>query len=226
MQYDWTEKNIFREKRSIKDIYSNNSSILPCYLLSEGRVDNNLKRIAASLIAKGGSLSLGTISKVLKSLADELLISRSGEEIKVIQPAILLSKLLQSYKKPAIIEKIYIKLPDDQEEARNTLNKSFGPTNWMFTGESSAFKYATKTRDYQYEIYVSLDEINHSELNKYIDKRFYNYTVLCLKDKSVFFDSKENYASIIQTFLELSLLDKREKEIAEDIKRSIINGNK
>ena len=61
-------------------------------------------------------------------------------------------------------------------------------------------------------------------IESYVDNKFYNYEVNYIKDKYVFFDSSDNYASRLQTYIELSNLDKREKEIAEDIKRSLVNG--
>jgi hypothetical protein len=59
----------------------------------------------------------------------------------------------------------------------------------------------------------------------YSDSKFYNSTLVIYSNDQnfIFFDSKDNYASALQSYLELMQLDKREKEIAEDIKRRILS---
>ena len=216
-------KNEFKEQTTIKDIYSRNSSIVARLLLKEKQVINSLSFILNKLIEKGFELSPGTVSKVLKSLEEDLMITRNEDIIKVLQPEMLLNKLLRDYKKPKVIGKRSLRLPEDKSAAVEILNNILGNNKWIWTGESSAVKYASTTPSNKFYIY-SLSNYYDEMIESYVDNKFYNYEVNYIKDKYVFFDSSDNYASRLQTYIELSNLDKREKEIAEDIKRSLLNG--
>lgn len=215
------QKNLFREKRTIKDIYSRNSSLISRLLLKEKKLQNNLNSISNQLKLLGQQLSLSTISKVLKILEEDLIISRNGNEIRLIQPNILLDKLLEGYRKPEFLSTTYLKLPDNRLEVKKILDNAIGINNWILTGESSAEKYTSTTPEYIRRVYY-LTRLDKS-LERYIDNKFYNYILFSTRDKYLFFDSQEFYSSRIQAFIELSLLGKREKEIAEDIKKDILN---
>jgi hypothetical protein len=97
--------------------------------------------------------------------------------------------------------------------------------NWIWSGESSAEFYATTTPANQFTIYCRNIEIPQDFIVKYVDVRFYNYTFCMVpaSEEYLLFDAKGNTASIIQTYLELSQLDKREKEIAKDIEKDILD---
>ena len=217
------KKNKFKEKRTIKEFYSRNSSIVARYLLKQKNVNNNLSFIENNISSLGFTLSLGTISKVLKSLEEDSMITRNDNQISVIQPGMLLDKLVKRYKKPEVLEKIYLRLSEDRNEARDVINQIIGNNNWIWTGESSAELYTSTTPSNKFYIYSLSNYSPNDLIGNYIDNKFYNYVIYYIKDRYVFFDSYNNYASNIQTFIELSHLDKREKEIAEDIKRDIIN---
>jgi hypothetical protein len=217
------KKNKFREQRTIKGIYSRNSSIVARYLLKQKIVNNNLSFIENNIASLWFTLSIGTISKVLKSLEEDLMITRNDNQISVIQPGMLLDKLVKRYKKPEVLEKIYLRLSEDRNEARDVINQIIGNNNWIWTGESSAELYTSTTPSNKFYIYSLSNYSPNDLIGNYIDNKFYNYVIYYIKDRYVFFDSYNNYASNIQTFIELSHLDKREKEIAEDIKRDIIN---
>jgi hypothetical protein len=217
------KKNDFKEQSPIKKIYSRNSSVVVRYLLKEKNVKNNLSFIAESIERRGFKLSFGTISKVLKSLEEELMILRNNGDIKVIQPEILLDKLVKGYQRPREIEKIYLKLPEDRSEAAITLNQIIGIGKWIWTGESSVSQYASTTPSTRFSIYALSDFVKDDLLDQYVDNKFYNYELYSTNDQYVFFDSENNYASNIQTYVELSYLDKREKEIAIDIKEDILD---
>lgn len=215
------QKNLFREKRTIKDIYSRNSSLLSRLLLKEKKLQNNLNSISNQLKSLGRQLSLSTISKVLKILEEDLIILRNENEIRLIQPNILLDKLTEGYRKPEILSSTYLKLPENRLEAKKILDNAIGINNWILTGESSAEKYTSTTPENIRRIYCSTSVVK--SLESYIDNKFYNYILFYTRDKYIFFDSQGYYSSRIQTFFELSMLDKREKEIAKDIKKDILH---
>ena len=178
-----------------------------------------------SIRKKGAQITLSTVSKVLSKMEEDLIVSKSNNQVRLIQPEKLIENLVSKYQEPIYEERITAKLPEEREEASKILSDYFG-NSWIFAGESVADKYSSTPRIFENKVYIK-SAGNLSKFKKvYEDKRFFNYNIFLIapKEDFVFFSSVNNTASRIQAYLELSKLDKREKEIAEDIKRNIING--
>lgn len=216
------QKNRFKVKRVIQNIYSRNSSIAVRWLMTKKTVENNLLQIKSGMDDAGSTLSLGTISKVLKTLEEDVFLLRTKEEIKLLKPDELLTLLKNEYRKPPVLSEYKIRIPEDRTEARKILNKILGENTWIWSGVSSAERYASTVPQSTTIVYTKNDPEN-TGITGLADMRFYNCTVQYIKEPVVYFDANYNYASPIQSYIELALLDKREQEIAEDIKREILN---
>ncbi len=216
-------KNQYKESASIKDIYSRNSSLVGRFLLRQSRTYDKVTDIYEGINKLGGNISLPTVSKVLKSLEEQLIISKENNKIKLLQPEKLLNNLKENYIAPSVQTIIRVILPGEMMQAKGILLDTLG-ANWIWSGESSAGFYTTTTPSNSFTVFSKGRE-NSSALEEDVKMRFHNYTIFYVRpvDEYVFFDSSDYKASKIQAYLELSQLDKREKEIARDIEKDILN---
>jgi hypothetical protein len=218
----------YKAYSKIKKFYSENSSILGRMILAgiQKMPPMSLEALQRELSSRGGSLSLSAISKILSEMEKEQVIIKADKEIKLLQPAKLLERLTDQYKKPSITQTIKLNCPGDPIE---WLNKNY--LKWVRTGVSSAERYSVSVVDRITSAYVCEDLKNlgfdpeKPNLRDYQNDRFYNLVINITADSWVYFDqdySKDRWSSQIQSYLELSQMDKREKEIAETIKTAIL----
>lgn len=222
------KKNNFRENKPIKNIFSRNSSLVGRFLLRQNKAYKSVNEIYNEIQTLGGNLVLSTVSKVLSELEDQLIISKKKSEIKLIQPQKLLMNLRIGYIRPSTGNTIKLKLPIRKSEAKDILDDCL-PNNWIWSGEDSSGRYSITTEIYPMGIYFpgELGKKNIEALvgDDLIDEKFYNCLLYQIErnDRYVLFDSNSNWSSKIQSYLELSQLGKREKEIAENIEKDILS---
>ncbi len=216
--------NRYPEWRPIQAIYSGTSSIVGRFLLRENREYSSVNAIFKGIRERGGAeeapdtgrkraVSLSTISKVLKGLEDDLLVDRANEKIRIIQPEKLLDRLRENYKPPQIAEELLCKY----EDVRNRLLTS---RIVVWSGESSAdCWYVSFIPSKIRRIYVT----TLKGFEQGADDRFAD-TILQMTDNPwVYFDpAKENRASLIQCYLELSRLERREQEASDELRKMIL----
>ncbi|MCI0604481.1 hypothetical protein L0156_15920 [bacterium] len=215
-------RNRFKESQLIKNIFSGNSSMVGRLFLVGRKQFNSVNEIYSSIKQLGGRLSLSAISKVLKVMENELIIERNKKRITLVQSDKLLRNLQDKYRPPRISNILKIKLSSPArglKEINNLIPKS---SRWIFTGKSSAERYAVTTPAKSYEIYVT----NTGSLIRYEDERFFNTVVYETDDSFPYFDVRESerlpWSSPLQSYLELSQLDKREKELAASIRDQVL----
>jgi hypothetical protein len=231
-------KNRFPESATIKKIFSGNSSQVGRFFLTEKRAYKSVGEIFEAINRSTGGLSLSAVSKVLSGLADELIIEKSADRIVLLQPEKLLDRLREGYVPPKNLATLKLKIPGTSEEVLKTLAGELTREGniWMLSGESSAGYYASTTppavlRAYsfqagnlpQYEA-TRFFKDKRSELE---NTRFFNVVLEGRTEPYIFFDrqiakNKVCWASRLQTYLELSQMDKREREIAESIREDIL----
>lgn len=213
-------KNEFKESATIKKIYSGTSSVVGRYLVEVDQIPCTINEIANDISNKGGNISLSTVSKVLNRLNDELIISKK-REIQILQREVLLDNLVNSYIQPRELQTIKLKVPEDALDfLRTKLGKQEG---WSLTGISSADKYTLAPSVQAVEVYLKRVS---SEWLRWEDNRFYNIVLKEIDDDFVYFNSalekNVRYSSKLQSYIELARGDKREKEIAEEMKRDFL----
>jgi hypothetical protein len=222
--------DLYKTHSKIKKFYSENSSNLGRMILAgiKKRPPTSLEALQIELSSRGGSLSLSAISKVLSEMEKDQVILKADKEIKLLQPAKLLERLSEQYNKPSIAQIIKLNCPGDPIE---WLNKNYS-SMWVRTGMSSVEKYSVSVVDRIISAYVCEQpknlgfEFKKPNLREYQNDRYYNLVINITSDSWVYFDcldeGMDRWASQIQTYLELSQMDKREKEIAEIIKTAIL----
>jgi hypothetical protein len=215
-------KNQYPEAREIKNIFAGNSSEVGRLLLNRNYSFRRVNDVYEAILQAGGSISLATVSKVLNSLQEQLIINKSSEGIRMIQPAKLLDGLRENYRSPRMISTLRLNLPTGKEELRAILNQFLGHKTWIWSGESSAQRYAITTPANLLSVYTKYAGGLEKVLGNYKNSRFYNCTLFQTSDSLVYFDAQDEWASKIQCYLELSKLDKRERQISKDIEADIL----
>jgi len=223
--YKTGSPNQYPDSAPIRSAYQGDGSLVARVLLLE-RQFQAVGGILASIKRRGGSLTLGTISKALKRLESDLAISRpSRNVVRVLQPDVLLDGLLEAYQPPKV-QGIWlgkVALPTSELLARL---QGIAGAGLVRTGESSAGEYAVWAGEpivacYCRETPATLLERLGVEADE--TRAFPNLRLIQTEDQRVYFDARPNLiASPIQAWLEMTSGDKRQKEVAEQIRNGII----
>ena len=225
------ERNRYRKSDPIKNVYRRNSSIVARSFLLKGKYAS-VKEILEFIRSRGGNITFSTISKALKILEEDLVISRKKNEIRLIQPEKLLEQLVESYIPPRLKEKFVGRCEAPTIEIVKSLKLAalFFKARLVITGAAAADKYAVMAREPVLSLYCSNSPsmlIEEAKLEIETTQRFVNLEIYETEEEQVYFDIREEssipYSSPCQSYLELMLGDKRQREIAEQIKKQILN---
>jgi hypothetical protein len=233
--YQSGKPNLFPQSAPIKNVYRKNSSLVGRVFLSQpsfpsvGSIKNQINDldVFCSKWSKS-SIQLSTVSKVLAVMEEDLLVSRQNGRIKLIQPDMLLNKLVQNYDPPKEGQKISLKVDVDRNSLMSLLREvsSNSQVPFVVTGLSSVSQYAIMQRGVELTIYSPNPEIFLTKLPGKETDRFPNLTILENIEPATYFDAREKegiyWASPVQTYLELIKGDKRDQETAEQVKNLII----
>jgi len=215
------KKNEYKDSAPIKNIFRGDTSMTSRFLLTEPRVYATVNEIFQGITKAGGTITLSTVSKSLRALSEQMILKKSTKEIRLLQPEKLLNLLVENYLPVSQNNARKIKLPSDRREAAQVVARYLG-SDWMWSGETSADQYAVTTPPSQCVMYAKPQEGLFDLIDTFEDNRFYNTTVIPVEESSLFFGTEKNYASPLQSYLELMQLDKREREIADDIRKMIL----
>jgi len=229
------EKNRFTSSAPIKNIYRKNSSMVGrVFLLRSGY--ETVQDICAEINRRNllvkrwdkKAMSLSTVSKALKTLQEDLIISRE-DTIRLLQPDKLLQKLSENYAPPNIKERIRLKVPErigTIEELLREESQALG-LPLAAAGMLSVSRYAVMQRGDLLSVYCPRLDILLERLSGSQSDRFPNLELIETEDETVYFDGRreENFwwASPVQVYLELKAGDKRDQDTAEQVKSYIIN---
>lgn len=225
----------FRDDRGIKNPYKGDSSIVARVLLLDpsGFESNSalLQRISETFpngLEDLSAVAPSTVSKALSTLEEDLLVDRSAGSIKVLQPGLLLDRLAKNYQPPDALEEYEVRIEGEREQIARFLDSVCGRLRWMWSGESSAERYTPTTPPQRFTVYTK-SITDYEQLVESEAPRFANCCLIVPAKKYVFAGKdmnndvpRQNWASRLETYLDLSRLDKRERELAEPIRRSIL----
>ncbi len=227
-------KNLFPSSALIKNVYRKNSSMvsraflaLPNYnTVQEICEEVNRRNLLISSWNKT-PMSISTVSKALKTLENDLIISRENA-ICLLQPDKLLDKLSEYYSPVVIKKAIRLKLMVEKESMTQALREAAQQAGLplVVTGASSVSQYAVMQRGDVLSLYCPRIEKIAEMLPGSQSDRFPNLELIETEDETVFFDAREQehfrWASPIQVYLELMAGDKRDRETAEQLKTLIV----
>jgi len=224
--YKTGNPNLYPDSAPIRSAYQGDGSLVARVLLLE-RQFQTVGDVLASIKRRGGSLTMGTVSKALQRLESDLAIERPSRSIvRVLQPTVLLDGLLGAYQPPKVqgVWTGKVALPAPELLARLQGIASDG--GLVRTGESSAGQYAVWAGEpivacYCRETPTALLNRLGAEANETL--AFPNLRLIQTEDQRVYFDARPNLiASPIQAWLEMASGDKRQKEVAEQIRNGIV----
>lgn len=205
--------NKYRSSAPIKNIYRGKSALVSRALMLKGTIESATALM--NELTGFGPVSLPTISKVLKTLEEELIIDRS-EAIKVVQPERLLENLVANYRAPEIRRELRGKIGFTPALAMQ-LNKNASTGGVPYAADSPG----------QYTVLPSSDQVTRiytSSIEKLLrgipiaDSRFPDVELLETADLAVFHGRVQRgdlfSTSPLQVYLQLVTGEKREKQAA------------
>lgn len=216
------QENRYKESGGIKNVFRGTSSLVCRYLLHEPSPHEGVSQIHEGIQDFDGRASLSTVSKVLSTLSDELIVEK-GDRIRVLQPEKLLTSLRDQYRPPETVESVPLNLPEDRAERETLLTELLSGVLWVWSGETSAERYVTTTPSQEDDAYTRELPLDDDRIDTYRDQRFYNCILHESREDFLYFGHDGHWASEVQTYLDLMQGDKREREIALDLKNRILN---
>ena len=229
------QKNRFTSSAPIKNIYRKNSSMVARAFLLRSRYET-VRDVRAEINQRNllvnrwdkKAMSLSTVSKALKTLQEDLIISRD-DAIRLLQPDKLLQKLSENYTPPNIKDRIRLKIPQGIETIEDLLRKESQALKLPLAaaGISSLGRYAVMQRMDILSVYCPRLDMLLERLSGNQSDRFPNLELIETEDETAYFDGRQEenfwWASPVQVYLELMAGDKRDQETAEQVKSYIIN---
>ncbi len=227
--------NRFRESRPIRNPYSGDSSIITrCLLLRRrfGSLDE-LRRFALSMLpldrlGNENLLQIGTVSKVVRALQEELITTRDPDGIHLTDPRRLLDRLREQYR-PASGTRVLGKTPFNEEDTWPRLADARSEAGrFAATGMASASRYGALVGVERLSFYVDDLRAAIQALDVSEGRAFANIELIEARNNLPFFDCRSDgnaiWASPIQTWLELAQGGPREREAAQNLDRLLLEG--
>jgi hypothetical protein len=228
-------KNRFPSSAAIKNIYRKNSSMVgrgffvyPDFqTVQDIRATINQRNLLVNRWNKK-PMSLSTVSKVLKTMVEDLIITRT-ETISLLQPDKLLEKLRENYNPPVVKERMRLKIPENDKSILKLLSEQSKQLELplVASGSSSVTRYTVMQRGDLLTVYCPKVEMLLKRLPGSQSDRFPNLELLETEDEPVYFDARQEdgfwWASPLQVYMELLVGDKRDQETAEQLKALILS---
>lgn len=228
-------KNQFPASAPIKNIYRKNSSMVGRAFLARAGYDTvqeilaevNQRNILVNRWDKK-PMSLSTVSKALKTLEEDLVVTRKTT-IRLLQGDKLLEKLNENYERPTVRQRVSLKLPEKDGNVLELLSRQSQKLDVPFvaSGTSSVTQYAVMQRGEMVSVYCPQADSLLEVLPDSQSVRFPNLEIVETEDETVYFDARQVggfwWASPAQVYLELMSGDKRDQETAEQVKSYILN---
>jgi hypothetical protein len=218
------QRNRYPDSPPTKYAYRGATALVPRVFLCRPEY-NQVSEIRAEIQKRGATITLSTVSKALKRLELDALITRRDDTIRLLQPDTLLDKLRDSYQPPRVAARRTLALPGTLEAFFATL-PSDGSA--MLSGASSVARYAVMGRADRPVIYcrdtTDVDPWWKSTARE--TDRFADVELCATNEDWVFLDARRAgdvvYASPVQAYLELATGEQRERQVAEQIRERIL----
>jgi hypothetical protein len=181
--------------------------------------------------SRSGRIVLSTVSRVLRQLEDDLIVARANRGIRLLQPDKLLENLAAGYKPPNVTSRFVGRSSLPLAEVGRKIAQYAQATDMrvVFTGAASVNRYAAMAREPILSVYVEGDAnsaVRRMELRAEPTDRFPNVEVFQTGDDAVYFDRRSApdgvFASPVQAWLEMTTGEKRQREVADQIKAALL----
>ena len=220
--------NRYPESQPTKYAYRGATSIVPRVFLCRPEFES-VGAIKEAIAARGGTIALSTVSKALARMAEDVIIERSGSRIRLVQPESLLDRLRDDFQIPAARASIRVKVARPTADLFKRANDPGQRPRLVLSGASSQSRYAAGLRSDEPVAHCTrLGELRDRAGDRWEEtERFADLTIVETSDRAPFFDARADqagltYASPVQAYLELSVGDKRDQEMAAEIRTLIL----
>lgn len=225
--------NRFHWNAAIKNVYRKDSSLVGRVFLQKPRYES-IQEALAEIALRGGRLTLGTVSKVCKSLEEDLIIARQragsavAMRLSLLQPDKLLDRLNSAFVFPEVGKRFTGRVALEGENLLDAFRdwETTSRGRICKTGSGSVEAYAVMAREPIHPYYCTdiTSLVRHLGESLRETDRFANLRLLQTSDQTAYFDCRKDLTSSpIQTYLELSNGEKREQQTAEQVRRIILN---
>jgi hypothetical protein len=194
-------------------------------LLAQPR-QNSLGGLRSAIQEAGAELSLSQVSKAVRAMEEDLVLSKPGRNIMLQDPLRLIDRLGDEWPGYPVKRRQALRLPAgvDWAEALNSIPN----LRWTATGESSARRYTAFSQGGPIQLAVSNLPLAEKALRG-TPEDVISYADLELKETDeagLFFSNEVDetgkiWASRLQTWLELQKGDGRQQEAAKEIKEQL-----
>lgn len=230
--------NRFTSSAPIKNVFRGTSSLIArCFLIQRSYPTfSDLRSLALrrsvderSEINQPTRFSKGTVSKVVQALVDELIVTREGEGLRLIDPQRLLTALRESYV-PVDARAIEAKttLPTEECWRRLRIARTDGDLRSVVTGVGSAPRYGALSVENATMLYVDDANAALKLLEATPSRAFPNIKLTETDSEIPYFDARNDgdqlWASPIQTWIELATSGPRERDAATVLERNLAQG--
>lgn len=220
--------NRYPESQPAKYAYRGATSIVPRVFLCQPEF-GSVNAIRDAIAVRGGAVALSTISKALARMVEDVLIERDESRIALVQPEALLDRLRDSFRTPIPRDTTRVKIKGPMAELFKRANQERPRSQLVLSGPSSHDRYTAGLRSDELVAYCeSLRDLRVRVGDRWEEtERFAELTVVETNDRAPFFDARTDadgltYASPLQAYLELAEGDKRDKEIASEIRTKVL----
>lgn len=221
--------NRFPSSSPIKNVYRGTSSIVGRVLLSRSEYAS-VGEVFEETKIRGGRITLATVSKVLKELDNDFVISRR-KGIKLVDSETLLGKLRTNYRGPNVTDKLVGKMVSVEKALRKIANNCERNEQRYAVNDPQRY-VVSPTVGEPLQIYVEsmVDALNGIDFEE--TDRFPSVALIETNDEPVYFDrswdskSKQYFTSPLQVYLELSQRGKREQDAAAQLLEGILAGGR
>lgn len=213
--YRTGEKNKFLSNAPIKNVFRGTSSLCARVFFNKSEYEN-VGEILGEITTRGGKTTFPTVSKVLKTLEEELLIAK-GEKVRLLDAKKLLDLLVKNYRRPEARRTLGVKCTD-LSPALEKMSENAKKKNILFAWNYPARYTVMPSDTFPMKIYTEsvvelLEGVDFAETS-----RFPDITLLETDEPTVYFDRRKEresyFLSPLETFLQLSTEGKREQEAA------------
>ena len=220
--------NRYPESQPTKYAYRGATSVVPRVFLCQPQFES-VSAIKEAIEARGGSVALSTVSKALARMTEDVLIERAGSRITLIQPDSLLERLRDDFRSPPARATMRVNIVGPLASLFKQANEQGKRPRLVLSGSSSQDRYSAGIRTDEVVAYCErLKDIRDRVGDRWEEsERFADLAIIETGDRTPFFDARSDesglvYASPIQSYLELAAGDTRDREMAEQIRESIL----
>lgn len=219
-------KNGFPSSAHIKNVYRGVSSLVPRALLTRGSFASATE--IQRDIERTRPITPSTISKVLSSLREDLLIAQDGE-IRVLQPAAILAQLARNYTAAIPRKKLLAKLTLDAA-ATATMNRNAAAKTMLYAIDGTSLYTVIPSTNPVTRIYTDDIASITTDLTLDTKSRFPDVEFIETAEPATFYGREmiegAYRTSLLQVYLDLQAGSSREKQNAESLRARLISGSK